>query len=74
MNLKLVCPWKRTFFGLTPSDKILVYESIFLLIYHLKMSWSEAYKLPLPIKKWLIDRFVEEKERESEEIKNANKK
>lgn len=33
----------------------------------MKMSWNEAYNLPIYQRDWLMNRYIEEKERENEQ-------
>jgi hypothetical protein len=48
------------FFGLTPEDKDLFLEQIFLLVYHLGFSYQDAYKLPVWQRVWFINRLNHE--------------
>ena len=45
------------FFGLTPSDKEIYLEQIFLLMYYLGFSYSEGYSLPIWQRVWFINRI-----------------
>jgi len=41
-------------------------EQAFLLQYHLGMSYSDCRNLPVPYRKWFIDRIVKEKKDEAQ--------
>ena len=53
------------FFGLRPSDKDIILEQIFSLMYYVGFSYRDAYRLPIYQRKWFIERVVQE-------IKNTN--
>ena len=53
------------FFGLTPSDKDIILEQIFNLMYYIVFSYRDAYRLPIYQRKWFIERVIQE-------IKNTN--
>lgn len=66
---------QRTFFGL--SDEYLekgVYEELHILMYHGTWSFTEAYSLPVGLRKWFLQRLVEQKKQEHEEAKRAQNK
>jgi len=44
----------------------MVYEEIFLLKYHAGWSFTEAYNLPVGLRKWFLDRLVKQKKEERE--------
>ena len=65
----------RTFFGL--SDEYLekgVYEELHILMYHGTWSFTEAYSLPVGLRRWFLQRLVTQKEKENQEMKKAQKK
>lgn len=47
-------------FGLTPNDKEMFLEVIFLLMYYMGFSYDEAYNLPLWQREWFIKRINKE--------------
>jgi hypothetical protein len=51
-----------------------VYEQFFALKYHGGWSFIEAYNLPLGLRKWFVERLIQEIEKESEAIQKASKK
>ena len=53
------------FFGLTPSDKPLFLEQIFLLMYYMGFTYTEGYNIPVWQRIWFIERL-------NKEIKRAN--
>jgi len=50
-----------------------VYEQFFFLKYTGGWSFTEAYNLPLGLRKWFVERLVRQIEKESEAIDNASK-
>ena len=62
------------FFGLNSEYIKSVYEEFFLMKYHGGWSFTEAYNLPIRIRRWFLERLVKEIEQEAEAIKKANKK
>ncbi len=55
------------FFGLQPVDRVdLILEPIFLLMYYGGFLYKEAYHLPVPYKRWFIDRIIKELNKSSE--------
>lgn len=42
--------------------------------YHGGWSFTEAYNLPIQIRRWFLQRLVKEIENEAEAVKKANKK
>jgi len=46
----------------------------FFFRYHLGMSREEFRSYPIDERRWMIDRFIQQKEREDEEMKKAMKK
>tara|TARA_R100001082_G_C4277388_1_gene122377 strand:+ start:410 stop:640 length:231 start_codon:yes stop_codon:yes gene_type:complete len=50
-----------------------VYEQFFFLKYSGGWSFSEAYNLPIGLRKWFVERLVKQIERENEEIEKASK-
>jgi len=51
-----------------------VYEQFFFLKYHGGWSFTEAYNLPIKIRKWFVDRLIQQLKEEKEEIEKAYKK
>ena len=49
-------------------------DEIFFFMYHLHMPPDKSMSLPVYERKWLINKFVEQKEKENEAIENSNKK
>ena len=50
-----------------------VYEQFFFLKYSGGWSFSEAYNLPLGLRKWFVKRLFKQLKDESDAIKQANK-
>ena len=61
----------RTFFGLNSDYMKQVYEQFFFLKYTGNWSLSELYSLPVGLRNWFVERTVEQKEKEQEEIDKA---
>jgi hypothetical protein len=49
-----------------------VYEQFFFLKYSGGWSFSEAYNLPVGLRKWFVDRLVKQLEAENEAIQKAS--
>ena len=49
-------------------------EEIFFFQYHLHMSRTEALQIPPHERKWLVDRFIEQKKKENASIEDARRK
>ena len=63
----------RAFFGLTSEYMLAVYEQFFYMKYISNWSLAELYNLPIGLRNWFVERTVEQKEREQEEIDKLNK-
>tara|TARA_R110002124_G_scaffold26997_3_gene96592 strand:+ start:128 stop:355 length:228 start_codon:yes stop_codon:yes gene_type:complete len=50
-----------------------VYEQFFFLKYSGGWSFSEAYNLPVGLRKWFVERLLKQLEDEKEAIENASK-
>lgn len=48
-------------------------EELFFFQYHMHMSKQDCMTLPVHERKWLIQRFIEQKKRESDAIDKARK-
>ena len=66
----------RTFFGLDHNYSENVYEQMFALVFHGKISLVEAYNMPVGLRNWFLTRlkreFEEEKERH-EQARNSSR-
>ena len=49
-------------------------EEQFFFLYHLRRSREEFMKYPILERKWLIERFITQKEKEHEAMEKARKK
>ena len=58
------------FFGLTPENKTLILEQLYVLIKHANFTYSDAYKLPVWKRLWFIYKLKEDFEKEKQEINN----
>ena len=59
------------FFGLTPENKTIILEQLYVLIKHANFTYLDAYKLPVWKRLWFIYKLKEENEKEKNEIKNS---
>ena len=66
-------PLTADFFGLTDDYMENVYEQFFFLKYSGGWSFSEAYNLPLGLRKWFVQRLAKQIKDESDAIKNASR-
>jgi len=73
MSKKWRCHFRRTFFGLTEEYMENVYEQFFFLKYSGGWSFSEAYNLPVGLRKWFVERLLRQLEAEKEAIDGASK-
>jgi len=67
------CRSQRTFFGLTDEYMENIYEQFFFLKYSGGWSFSEAYNLPIGLRKWFVERLVKQLEMEREAIEEAQR-
>ena len=58
-----MCRFWQTFFGLSSEHKSIIYEDLFALTFHGKISLAEAQRLPIFYRKWLIKRTIKEYEK-----------
>lgn len=63
----------RTFFGLTDEYMQNVYEQFFFLQYSGGWSLTEAYNLPVGLRKWFVERLVKQLEDEKKAIEESSK-
>jgi hypothetical protein len=49
-------------------------EELFFFMYFMRQSRADFMSLPINERKWLIDRFVKQKEKENEAMEAARKK
>jgi len=52
----------------------MVYEELFALKHHGGWSFFEAYNLPILLRRWFVQRLVEEFEKESQEYAKSSSK
>ena len=50
-----------------------VYEQFFFLKYNGGWSFSEAYSLPIGLRKWFVERLIKQLKAEKEAIENASR-
>ena len=64
---------RRTFFGLTDEYMENVYEAFFFLKYAGGWSFSEAYNLPIGLRKWFTQRLIKQLETENKAMEDAKR-
>jgi len=52
--------WGPASFGLSPEDKNIFLEQVFLLMYYMGFSYTESYDLPVWQRVWFIERINKE--------------
>ena len=62
----------RTFFGPTHKMRETFLEESFLLQYHLKMPYGDIRQLPLPYRRWFIERLSKEFKKQIDAQKKAH--
>ena len=74
----IVVTWRfrsqRTFFGLNGDYIKDVYEQFFLMKYYGGWSFTEAYNLPISIRRWFLDRLSKQLNTERENMENSYRK
>jgi len=49
-------------------------EEIFFFQYHMHLDMEKVMKYPLVLRRWMIDRFIEQKEGENAAMESARRK
>lgn len=65
---------QRTFFGLSEQYQLNIYEQFFYLKYYGGFSLFESYNLPVGLRKWFVEKLIDQLKSESDAIKKTNKK
>ena len=73
MSKKWRFRFQRISFGLTEEYMENIYEQFFFLKYSGGWSFSEAYNLPVGLRKWFVERLLRQLEMEQEAIQKASK-
>jgi hypothetical protein len=73
MSKKWRFRFQRISFGLTEEYMENIYEQFFFLKYSGGWSFSEAYNLPVGLRKWFVQRLIKQLEMEKEAIEKASK-
>ena len=64
-----------SFFGLNPSSKVEIHQSIFYFIYGTPgFTFSDVYNMPVHLKNFYLREFMDLKKKEKEQIDNAQPK
>ena len=64
----------RNSFGLNDDYIENVYEQFFFLKYHGGWSFTEAYNLPIGLRKWFVQRLVKQFEEEKKQMDKSKSK
>ena len=64
---------QRNFFGLTSEYIEDIYEQFFFLKYSGGWSFTEAYSLPIGLRKWFVERLIKQLKDEQEAIEEASR-
>ena len=66
---------QMSFFGLSPSNKLDIHQSIFYFIYGTPgFTFSDVYNMPVHLKNFYLREFMDLKKKEKEQIDNAQQK
>ena len=66
---------QSSFFGLSPSNKLDIHQSIFYFIYGTPgFTFSDVYNMPVHLKNFYLREFMDFKKKEKEQIDNAQPK
>jgi len=49
-------------------------EEKFFFQYHMRLSWNLEQKMPINERKWMIERFIQQKARENDAMEAAKRK
>jgi hypothetical protein len=49
-------------------------EEIFFFQYHMRQSMKDTMLLPINLRKWLIQRYIQQKEKENEQMESERRK
>ena len=65
--------WVPRFFGLNSSYREHQLEEVYLLMQHAQFAYTEARELPIPIRRWFLDRVTKDFKKRNEAIeKNSD--
>jgi len=73
MSKKWRFRFQRISFGLTDEYMENIYEQFFFLKYSGGWSFSEAYNLPVGLRKWFVERLLKQLEDEKKAMEEASK-
>jgi len=63
------------FFGLTPKDKVNLYDQIFQLMYYgAGFTHSDIYEMPIYLRNYYYNKLVETRTKENKEVKKSQQK
>jgi hypothetical protein len=49
-------------------------EEVFFFQYHMRLPMSGSMSLPINMRKWMIERFIEQKEKENQAMEASRRK
>jgi hypothetical protein len=65
-KVRLIYQSAPRFFGLTPDNRDIVLEQIFILMQHLNFSYKDAYFLPVWQRTWFIGKLKDNIEKQQQ--------
>ena len=66
--------FQLTSFGLSDEYQLNVYEQFFYLKYYGGFSLFESYNLPVALRKWFIEKLINQLKEENDALKKASNK
>jgi hypothetical protein len=66
------CLSQLTFFGLSDEYQENVYEQFFYLKYYGGWSLFESYNLPVQLRKWFVEKLINQIKEEADQVKKAS--
>ena len=66
--------FQQTSFGLSSEYQANIYEQFFYLKYYGGFSLFESYNLPIQLRKWFLDKLINQLKEENDQIKKAYKR
>lgn len=69
MKARWKCRCRQTFFGLSNEYQQNTYEQFFYLKYYGGFSLFESYNLPVALRKWFVEKLIDQLKTESDAMK-----
>lgn len=71
--LKQKCPLTATFFGLNSDYRKIVLDEIYYLVKHTNFTRVDALRMPVFERRFYLNKYIEEIEKQSEAMNNRKK-